>query len=198
MSRFEYIAGSPALDFVNTRSWPDVLDTELLVEYADLVRWAEEGGAIPAADARLLKRHAAQEPERAARELAAAVRLRSVLHEVFDAIARGEEPDLGAFNRAAQPALRDLAIVPVAGAYRLQPERDRHDLGRIAALVAWDAAQLLASDRVHKIGCCANDTCGWLFVDESRRHNRRWCSMEDCGSRAKAREYYRRKREAEG
>jgi predicted RNA-binding Zn ribbon-like protein len=34
--------------------------------------------------------------------------------------------------------------------------------------------------------------CGWLFVDESRNGSRRWCSMKDCGNRAKARRHYRK------
>jgi predicted RNA-binding Zn ribbon-like protein len=33
-----------------------------------------------------------------------------------------------------------------------------------------------------------------LFLDRSRRHNRRWCDMLVCGSRAKARAYYARRR----
>ena len=35
--------------------------------------------------------------------------------------------------------------------------------------------------------------CGWLFIDHTRAGNRRWCSMDTCGSRAKMRSYYRRK-----
>ncbi|MCL4825828.1 MAG: CGNR zinc finger domain-containing protein [Caldilinea sp.] len=34
--------------------------------------------------------------------------------------------------------------------------------------------------------------CGWLFFDASRNRSRRWCSMEDCGNRAKARLHYKR------
>jgi len=43
----------------------------------------------------------------------------------------------------------------------------------------------------------ATDGCGWLFLDETRNRSRRWCSMKDCGNRAKARRHYRRRR-AEG
>jgi predicted RNA-binding Zn ribbon-like protein len=38
--------------------------------------------------------------------------------------------------------------------------------------------------------------CGWLFLDPSRNGSRRWCSMEDCGARAKARRLTARRRMA--
>lgn len=42
--------------------------------------------------------------------------------------------------------------------------------------------------------CCELPTCGWAFYDTTRSRTRRWCSMKTCGSRHKAREYYKRKR----
>ena len=38
--------------------------------------------------------------------------------------------------------------------------------------------------------------CGWLFLDRSRNSSRRWCSMDDCGARAKARRLTARRRRA--
>ncbi len=42
--------------------------------------------------------------------------------------------------------------------------------------------------------CCELPTCGWAFYDFTRSRTKRWCSMKTCGSRHKAREYYKRKR----
>jgi predicted RNA-binding Zn ribbon-like protein len=41
--------------------------------------------------------------------------------------------------------------------------------------------------------CCELPSCGWAFYDSTRSRTRRWCSMKTCGSRHKAREYYKRK-----
>lgn len=61
--------------------------------------------------------------------------------------------------------------------------------------VVLSAADLVTGPRAHKIRQCADDRgCGWLFVDESRAQNRRWCSMGDCGNRAKARRHRARER----
>jgi len=34
-------------------------------------------------------------------------------------------------------------------------------------------------------------------VDETRAGTRRWCSMDDCGNKAKARRHYRRVKEGD-
>ncbi|MGZ8649732.1 MAG: CGNR zinc finger domain-containing protein [Solirubrobacteraceae bacterium] len=33
----------------------------------------------------------------------------------------------------------------------------------------------------------------WLFIDSSRNHSRRWCTMNICGASAKMRRYRARK-----
>jgi CGNR zinc finger/Putative stress-induced transcription regulator len=38
----------------------------------------------------------------------------------------------------------------------------------------------------------ARDSCRWLFYDTTRNHSRTWCTDTTCGSREKAKRYYRR------
>ncbi|GAA6154928.1 CGNR zinc finger domain-containing protein [Pyruvatibacter sp. HU-CL02332] len=45
-----------------------------------------------------------------------------------------------------------------------------------------------------RLKCCELESCGWAFYDSTRSRTKRWCSMKTCGSRHKAREYYKRKR----
>lgn len=45
-----------------------------------------------------------------------------------------------------------------------------------------------------RLKACPGDDCGWTFYDHSRNQAGNWCAMSICGSRAKAREYRRRKR----
>jgi predicted RNA-binding Zn ribbon-like protein len=61
------------------------------------------------------------------------------------------------------------------------------------------AAELLADGARPPVRVCCSSAerrCTWLFVDESRNRTRRWCSMKDCGNRAKARRHYERARKA--
>ena len=49
------------------------------------------------------------------------------------------------------------------------------------------AAELLVSPQRNHVKRCASATCLWLFLDETRNHQRRWCDMKVCGNRAKVR-----------
>ena len=37
--------------------------------------------------------------------------------------------------------------------------------------------------------CASSDSCGWLFYDDSKGGQRRWCAMEVCGTLEKMRRY---------
>ena len=43
-----------------------------------------------------------------------------------------------------------------------------------------------------RVKACARDSCRWLFYDTTRNHSRTWCTSTACGSREKAKRYYRR------
>lgn len=60
-------------------------------------------------------------------------------------------------------------------------------------LVALSAEALLLGDRLVRVKAC--DNCGWLFLDTSKNGTRRWCNMHTCGSQAKSKAYYHRKKE---
>jgi predicted RNA-binding Zn ribbon-like protein len=58
-----------------------------------------------------------------------------------------------------------------------------------------DAVALLADpERLARVRQCPGRNCGWVFLDVSGR--RHWCSMATCGSRAKMRRMYARRRGA--
>src|SRR5438046_1025129 len=64
--------------------------------------------------------------------------------------------------------------------------------------VALDAADLLDREiGSGLVGICEErlaGRCAWLFLDSTRNHSRRFCSMKECGNRAKQRRHYRRAR----
>lgn len=62
--------------------------------------------------------------------------------------------------------------------------------------ITLSAADVLLSPDLHQLQECPGPGCGWLFLDTSKNHKRRWCTMEGCGNRAKARSQYQRKRQA--
>ena len=175
---FEFVGGAPALDFVNTISWGDH-DEERFNTFDDVVDWAMKAGVIK------------RREHGGTRELREMIKLRELLHRVFIARANGRKPspnDLHDFNAS----LGEIVFSLQWGVGALARARRRGagaPLG-IGEEIIWNAAQLLTSDSV--IRACANENCGWVFVDTSRRGNRRWCSMTECGGRDKALRYYKR------
>ena len=196
--RFELVGGQPCLDFTNTvggdrRTSPH----EHLHAYADLAAWARQAELVTPAQARSLLLRAQREPDAASAALSAAVELREALFEIFFALAGGKRPSpqhLEILNRALAEALRHRRVVQSGRGFSLAWE-ESDDLRRMLWPVALSAAELLAGgDRapVKLCGMWETTGCSWLFVDESRNGSRRWCSMKDCGNRAKARRHYQK------
>jgi predicted RNA-binding Zn ribbon-like protein len=55
------------------------------------------------------------------------------------------------------------------------------------------ARELLFSADMERVGRCCSADCGWLYVDTSKNHSRRWCNMKGCGNRMKARRHQARR-----
>jgi len=59
-------------------------------------------------------------------------------------------------------------------------------------MLALAARQLMTSDAMALVRACGAESCRWLFLDTSKNHTRRWCSMQACGNRMKARRFQAR------
>jgi predicted RNA-binding Zn ribbon-like protein len=190
---FHYVGGDPALDLINTVDWTSRgPENERLASFEQLSRWAEGAGVIYATTARRLRRLGQAHPRTAAAALAFALQARETLHELFGAIAGGDqaEPEMARFNRLLHEALRGLEVGPATGtegSYRWRWQGEESDPRALVWRVLWSAASLLRSDEVGNVRVCAGDDCGWMYVDRSRNGLRRWCQMRTCGTREKSR-----------
>jgi predicted RNA-binding Zn ribbon-like protein len=194
--RFEFIAGAICLDFANTIHNSHADDKgEELHHISDLLQWAKEAGLLSSADHdRLTARYGSNSREAAA-ALTKAITVRDLLLSIFAAIANG--------HSVSSQRLSELnsALAHAPGLLRLRKNSDRIEtkwtsgadgLPQVLFAVLTNAAELLASDRLGRIRECACADCTWLFVDESRNRSRRWCDMNACGNRMKARRHYQR------
>jgi predicted RNA-binding Zn ribbon-like protein len=130
-----------------------------------------------------------------AAQFAAAVHLREDLYGVFGPVARRESPGAAALDaviRRASLAARSAEWVRRGSSY--EPRWPGNSIEAICDQLADAAVLLLRSSSVARIGSCAG--CGWLFLDTSRGHARRWCSMNVCGVRDKMRRYHQRQSNA--
>jgi predicted RNA-binding Zn ribbon-like protein len=58
--------------------------------------------------------------------------------------------------------------------------------------IALSAADVLRQDSWRKIIECDREVCGWLAIDISRNHSRRYCTSSGCGNTARVQRHYRR------
>jgi predicted RNA-binding Zn ribbon-like protein len=195
------MGGRLSLDFTNTVSGKRlVAPVERLNAYADLVSWGRQVGALDSAQARRLLAEAERDPGAAARALAEAITFREALFRAFRAVAENGAPaaeDLDSLNRVLSRARVRERLVCRGGRCALGWPADDASLDRMLWPVACSAVEVLTSAEVSRVRICeatTTDGCGWLFLDETRNRSRRWCSMKDCGNRAKARRHYRRRR----
>ena len=200
---FRWIGGRLCLDFNNTIDWHGLEPSvdERLSTYGDLVAWSTASGGLSAEAGKHLLRLAAKRPDAAARALARALELRATIHSLFFAVAGGEGTDpkaLTVLNGWMTETPAEVHAADVAtGEFTWGFAEEANDLAAMLPPVAWSAAQLLTSPELSHVRTCSNETCGWLFLDQSRKHNRRWCEMRTCGNRAKARRFYEKQRSAE-
>lgn len=127
------------------------------------------------------------------RILERAIRLREAIYSVGSALASRLEPsedDVSELNWNVQRGIVAAKLEPGNGRLNWDLESQRSSMAGCLGLLALSAANLYTSERAQRVRLCNNPTCGWLFLDLSKNHSRKWCDMADCGNVAKARRYY--------
>ncbi|HJW32485.1 MAG TPA: ABATE domain-containing protein [Holophagaceae bacterium] len=193
---FELSGGDLCLDFANTWGDRERPATERLVSYGDLLAFAQAACGFQASDLHALGAQATAHPARAMSVLRRALTLREVLYRLFSAQARGGATaagDLEQLNARLGPALAHLRLGTQAGGFPWVWAGVGEHLDAPLWPILRSAADLLASPRLAQVRECDGLQCTWLFLDFSRAHSRRWCSMASCGNRAKARRHHQRK-----
>jgi predicted RNA-binding Zn ribbon-like protein len=194
-----FIGDDGALDFLNSVAAPAGREIEWLANGGDFLDWLEQAHAVPAdiaahfrkdAGARALDAVASQ-----ARELREWFRAFVIRHagKPLQARVLRELTPLNALL-ARDQAFHQIEIVADAG-----PENDeRHRALHRQTQRRWDSPKTLLLPIAEAIGhlvCerdftlvrkCEGPTCTLWFLDVSKAHARRWCSMAVCGNRAKA------------
>jgi predicted RNA-binding Zn ribbon-like protein len=191
------LGGRLCLDFVNTLDWRGTdSPQEFLTTYPDLVAWSRHAGICSHQEARKLQKLAEKSNSEAQQTLTRALKLRETIYRLFKAgIAMQNPPaeDLTAFNHNLSRSMKDSQIIRTPHGYAWDVSGGRSRLDWILNPVIHSAAEVLISVDRKKVKACADTACGWLFIDVSRNRSRRWCDMQDCGNRAKASRFYKKR-----
>lgn len=194
------IGGHVALDLVNTVSWRQDPNQrrENLAAPRDLLAWARRATVLDQHPSTRWRSALGEDPETAERVLRGVRELREALHHHLDQrIAHGDAEQHIAPGSPLHRAFADaITASSLAGtpARWTGPARTPLELPRVLALHALDLLQTMPVERLRR---CEDDSCGWLFLDATRNHSRRWCRSGDCGNRNRARRHYARSRTTE-
>ena len=177
--RWWFDSGAVSLDFAysgaiaHDSGFDDTPERGVIQTEGDLAEWlkgrfSEFGGAVTD------------------RELVDALALCGALARAFLAHSKDGSPephDIDVINLfAATPD-----IPPVLGGGTRQAGRSNARVGQTLSELAREAVELLSAENNERIRECSANDCHIVYYDESRSNNRRWCSMQRCGNRAKVR-----------
>ena len=192
------LGGRLCLDFVNTLDWRGTdHPVEFLHSYHDLLVWSRYTGIISDQAAHRLSQKAKIDPSRADAVVKDAIELRETIYRIFSSVAGAlpvAEQDLMIFNRYLGAAMQSSRIIIQKQDFVWNTNGDPEKLDRILNPLVRSAADLLVSAERKRVKKCSDPACGWLFLDISRNISRRWCDMRDCGNRAKASRFYKKKK----
>lgn len=205
MEKPRIVGGHVALDLVNTIA-PRPATAEA-VDWLDspaaLLHWARRADLVTATEAEAVSAAWAAAPAAADQAWHAAVEIREALYAVLTAA-------LGSPADSVAPELDRLMLRWSAATARstLRPGGPGEppavlEVGSPGALLIPDrlahaAVDLVRTADLAQLRACpvTEGGCGWLFLDRSRNHSRRWCTMDDCGTHAKSRRLTSRRRTA--
>jgi predicted RNA-binding Zn ribbon-like protein len=168
-------------DFVNTLDLEE--GTDELSAPASLAEWLNGRGLLARGAAMA---EVAESARRA--DLQAALELRAALRSAMRAHHEAEAQPSGLATAAAGFPLR---VSESSGTPTLVPAETG-----IRGALAWLVAAIVSSvadQSWERLKICVEDTCQWAFLDSSKNRSKHWCSMQECGNRAKTRAYRARR-----
>ncbi|MFC4617901.1 CGNR zinc finger domain-containing protein [Camelliibacillus cellulosilyticus] len=198
--KHDLLGGRLCLDFANTVSWHDSSEKsqELLTSYEKLVNWSFHANILKKQQSQSLLKKAENQPSKAKKVLQQAIELRESIYRIFSQITNNETPtskDLSILNEALGKAYGMMRLVPGENKFSLEFLNGEDTLDGMLPPIVKSAIDLLISEKeLSRVKKCEGYPCGWLFLDTSRNRSRRWCSMADCGNRAKAKRFYHNKK----
>ena len=190
---FVFLGARPALDFVNTlRCRKDPLtEQEDLLETLGLHSWLDAARSTTTW-AEALPEWKDENADSASEDGAAQAQARQLRMAIYDLVKPHRSP---ANKTVAVNILNSFAGQLPTYALRTGVTGDNSDgdglmvpsltAQQLLGFLAADAIQLVGTANLAKVKECAHERCGILFEDRSNGMKRQWCSMKDCGNRAK-------------
>lgn len=184
-----FVGDHLAMDFLNSIAMPTGVATEWLADGADLVGWLEQAGVLEPAVADRFRKG----PVRELDSIAGQARVlrewwRRFLHKHADGSLDADAlAELAPLNKLL--ALEDSCsrIIDMHGRGLMLQRANRWEQPeQLLQPAALAIADLVCHEDLRLVRTCEGPACTLMFLDRTKAHARRWCSMAACGNRAKA------------
>ena len=189
-----FLGNHTALDFLNSIASPVDVPIEWLGNGEAFIGWLQQAGIVPEDALSALTDKAGPG------ELDAVASRARALREWFrgfvqkhrgERLSQAELEELEPVNRILSRDERYGQITLGANAQEsLSPfiwveKRRWQTSDSLLIPIAKSMARLVSEEDFTYVKACKGHVCSLLFLDTTRRHARRWCSMAICGNRAK-------------
>jgi predicted RNA-binding Zn ribbon-like protein len=186
-----FVADALGLDFLNSVATPADTPVDWIDDGEGLLAWLEQAQLVPPEVLRDIRNGAM--PGELNRVAAQARDLREWFRDFvhahkglsLDATAIKE---LAPLNRLLERDESYEVVTPAAGpqhGLRLKLVRRWKSPESLLLPIGQWLARVVTEENFMHVKACEGPGCTMLFADHTRARNRRWCSMEICGNRAK-------------
>ena len=187
-----FIAGEPALDFLNSVATPIDAPVEWLDDGEGLLSWLAQAQLVSPAVLRQVRSESSSGGLNKVAEQARNLRewFRSFVQKHRGhPLTRDDFRKLERLNRLLEQDDAFSQIVPATdkpgNAFELRAMRKWHSPEALLLPIAEALARFVCSADFTYVKACEGSSCTLLFADQTRGRARRWCSMAICGNRAK-------------
>jgi predicted RNA-binding Zn ribbon-like protein len=187
-----FIAGDPALDFLNSIATPIDVPVDWLEDGDGLLSWMVQAQLVSAAVVRQVRSQSSLGELNKAAEQARDLRewFRGFVEKHRGrSLVRDDLKKLERLNRLLERDDSFSQIAPATSkegqAFELRITRKWRSPVGLLFPIAEAIAHFVCSEDFSYVKACEGPTCTLFFADQTRSRERRWCSMAICGNRAK-------------
>jgi predicted RNA-binding Zn ribbon-like protein len=197
-SPFLFVAGQPAIDFLNTAYAPGGEPIETIGDGRALLDWMAGAGLLEERESTALSRRFSRKALDAAAQEARAVRewARTWLAAWRANPTRDYAEEVAALNKLLARASGSHELIATKRGFDLLERPRFTDADALVARIALEIARVVAHEDPTLLKACAGADCTLWFLDRTKAHRRMFCSASACGNRAKVAAFRRRAQRA--
>lgn len=182
-----FLAGHPAIDFLNTAYAPGGQQVETLGDGRALLEWMVRSKLLDESESATLQRRFTRKALDAVAEEARAVRewARTWLTAWRANPSRDYSDEIAVLNKLLARETRGRELIAVKRRLMLHDRSRFADANALIAPIAVEIGRLVAQEDPALVKACAGADCTLWFLDRTKAHRRMFCSAAACGNRAK-------------